>query len=82
MKIQFTIAYTDPLDNRLFEQYAVAEVSPADGLALIAKGVAQQVPDNTRSFVSQTLIGSCVPQETPNEEKKTPPRTKGGDFEH
>lgn len=74
MKIQFIIAYTDPSDNRLFEQYAVAEVSDADGQALIEKGIAQQVPDDTRSFVSQTLISNCVTEEPKPEEKTAPPR--------
>lgn len=67
MKIQLNQAWDD--NGVLRKKYAVLQMSDSEALALIAEGYAHRVPDDTRLFVSETLINECVaPFTSTNEE--------------
>lgn len=58
MKIQLNQPWDD--GNKTFKKFAVLQMADSDALPLIAQGIAHRVPDDTRLFVSETLITACV----------------------
>lgn len=63
MKIQLNQTWED--GGIIFPRFAVLEMSDSEALALIAEGYGHRVPDDTRLFVSETLIDTCVATPAP-----------------
>ncbi len=63
MKIQLNQTWQD--GATVFPRFAVLEMSESEALALIAEGYGHRVADDTRLFVSETLITACVTPTAP-----------------
>ena len=67
MKIQLDQPWQD--GAKTFKKYAVLQMADSDAQRLIAEGYGHRVPDDTRLFVSETLITACVAPFTPTGEE-------------
>lgn len=81
MKVQLNQTWQD--GAIVFPRFAVLEMTESAALALIAEGYGHRVPDDTRLFVSETLIDTCIPAAEKNEveEKLDAPFKRDGEIE-